>query len=134
MSDIYEASILYVEDDTVTRSVGTKLLQYFYSDVVAASNGIEALEKYQEFHIDVVVTDIAMPLMDGFELIKALQNLEPKLPVVIVSAYKDEEHIERAQTLAVSAFVSKPFKKDEIVNAINCCLDNGGTRRTRTSS
>ena len=84
--------------------------------VITASDGMDALEKLPHAHVDVLITDLNMPNMDGFELIRALrENPEYKeLPVIILSSLSDDASKERGIELGVGSYLVKPFSLEKI--------------------
>ncbi|MGA9120025.1 MAG: response regulator [Bacteroidota bacterium] len=108
--------ILIVDDSaTVRKFVAVSLTMQGFK-VVAASDGMDALEKLPLEKIDLVITDLNMPNMDGFELIRALRdNPEYRdLPVIILSSLGDSVSKERGQQLGVGSYVVKPFSLEKI--------------------
>ncbi len=80
------ARILVVDDSAVIRMKCSKLLGEKGHEVVEASNGVEALEKYQECKPDAVLLDIAMPLMDGMMTLREMKRIDPTVRVAMVTA------------------------------------------------
>jgi len=80
--------VLIVEDDDTLRELFSLLLERFQFEVVSASNGVEALELYNDT-IDIVLTDIVMPLMGGIELIKELQQQDPNLKCIAITGFSN---------------------------------------------
>jgi CheY-like chemotaxis protein len=109
-------NVLIVDDSpTVRKFVSVSLsMQGFH--VVAACDGMDALEKLPQMKFDLVITDLNMPNMDGFELIKALRdNPEYKdLPVVILTSLGDVANKEHGASLGVNSYVVKPFSLEKI--------------------
>lgn len=79
-----------------------------------AENGLEALEKIQSQHPDIVITDIRMPGCDGLELIQRGKETNPKTEFIIISGYRHFEYAQTAIRYGVNAYVLKPIKKDEL--------------------
>jgi two-component system, chemotaxis family, chemotaxis protein CheY len=109
-------SILAVDDSaTVRKFVSVALTMQGFS-VVTACDGMDALEKLPSQQVDLVITDLNMPNMDGFELIKALrENLAYKdLPVIILTSLTDDVSKDRGAGLGVSSYLVKPFSLEKI--------------------
>lgn len=83
-----------------------------------ASNGMEALEKIQSLHPDIVITDIRMPGYDGLELIRLGKEYSPKTEFIIISGYRHFEYAQTAIRYGVHAYILKPIKKDELTEAL----------------
>jgi CheY-like chemotaxis protein len=81
-----------------------------------AESGEEALRRLAEIHPELIVilSDINMPGMDGLELLREVRRLRPELPVLMVSAYGDDERRHRADELGAAAFLSKPVDFDQL--------------------
>ncbi len=108
--------VLIVDDSpTVRKFVSVSLSMQGFS-VVAACDGMDALEKLPQSKFDLVITDLNMPNMDGFELIKALrENPDYKdLPVIILTSLGDEANKEQGAKLGVNSYVVKPFSLEKI--------------------
>ena len=113
--------ILVVDDEPqLTRVLRTGLSSQGY-DVRAAADGITAFETFNDWHPDLVITDLAMPNMDGFELCRRLRTLS-QVPIIVLSA-KDEERMKvAALDLGADDFVTKPFGIDELLARIRAAL------------
>jgi CheY-like chemotaxis protein len=111
-----ERVILVVDDSATVRKFVSVSLSMQGFKVVAASDGMDALEKLPGEHIDLVITDLNMPNMDGFELIRALRdNPQYKdLPVIILSSLGDSVSKEKGTKLGVGSYVVKPFSLEKI--------------------
>lgn len=83
-----------------------------------AKNGLEALEKIQSLHPDIVITDIRMPGYDGLELIRLGKEYSPKTEFIIISGYRHFEYAQTAIRYGVHAYVLKPIKKDELTEVL----------------
>ena len=103
--------ILVVEDDAKLRSLFCTVLNRSGYLTVPASGGREALELLDSEYIDLIISDIMMPGMDGFTLLKILQeeNNTKTVPVIMITALSDIEHEQRGLTLGAVDYISKPF-------------------------
>jgi CheY-like chemotaxis protein len=110
--------VLVVDDDPV---VGKSFHRVLSQDkgyiVITAHNAAEALERMREQQVDLVVTDIKMPGMDGVELAERVRARQPWTPVVIVTGYGSTANEQRALAAGVSAFVHKPLSPEMIEQA-----------------
>jgi two-component system chemotaxis response regulator CheY len=109
-------SVLAVDDSATVRKFVSVSLTMQGFDVVTACDGMDALEKLPKRSFDLVITDLNMPNMDGFELIKALrENPQTKdLPVIILTSLTDETSKELGAQLGVRSYVNKPFSLEKI--------------------
>jgi two-component system KDP operon response regulator KdpE len=106
--------ILVVDDDPAIRKSLCEELQVHGYATVAAADGIAAQAVWQVSPPDLVITDLAMPRADGFELIRALRGLG-SIPVIVLSVRGDEEDKVRALDLGADDYVSKPFSLKELL-------------------
>ncbi len=108
--------LLIVDDEETIRF---SLSQAFITaqqdyEVVLASSAIEALNKIDSNKFDLVITDIMMPGMDGFDLIQKLKDNDVDTPVIVITAYGDEEKEQKSRALGVIQYIEKPFDIKEI--------------------
>jgi len=104
-------STLLVEDDKATRKLLYSLLTQQYPDVVirCAENGAEGLQLFKEHRPDIVITDIAMPIMDGLLMAVAIRSLEPEAVIIAVTSYSDSASLLKAINIGINHYVIKPF-------------------------
>jgi len=115
MKDLKGLKVLYVEDERFTRMLVKKILEKSGFEVFEAYNGIMGLKKFLEISPDIVVTDLAMPEMDGFEMISKIRERDSSIPVIITTAYREEA--ERVCD-SVNGCIFKPIIKDDLISAI----------------
>lgn len=111
-------NLLFAEDHTELRESTTEILKNFFKNVDAVSDGIEALELYNENSYDIVLTDIRMPNMDGVTLTKKIYEINPKQRVIILSAHDESKYLIPLINLGVSQFIKKPIDYQELINAL----------------
>jgi len=111
-------SVLYVEDEAMVRLATLEGLQNSFKKIVAAENGQEAWDIFQKERFDILITDIAMPHMDGLELSSRVKELEPDTLVFITSAYDYSEYMLKAIELGLDGYLIKPFSHDEIIERL----------------
>ncbi|MCD8553580.1 response regulator [Seleniivibrio sp.] len=109
-------NILYVEDEKFTRMLVKKLLEKEELYVHEAANGVLGLKKFLEVKPDLVITDLAMPEMDGFEMIHKIREHDSTIPIIITTAYREEA--EKVCSL-VSACIYKPIIREDLIAAIH---------------
>lgn len=116
------APVVMVVDDSLTvRRVTCRLLEREGCDVLIAKNGAEAVEILQKTTPDVMLVDLEMPKMNGFELIKKVRA-NPKtalMPIIIISSRSAEKHRKIASDLGVNIFLGKPYKEDELLSHLS---------------
>ncbi len=114
-------TIMVVDDSLTVRKVTCRLLEREGCDVVIAKNGIEAIESLQEIIPDVMLVDLEMPKMNGFELIEKVRaNPETAhIPIIIISSRIAEKHRKIAKDLGVNIFLGKPYKEEALLNHLS---------------
>ncbi len=108
--------IMVVDDSESIRKFLTFALRAKGFRVVAARDGMEALEKLPREKVDLIITDLNMPNMDGFELLKTIRedNDYAEIPVIILSSLDDEKDIQRGMQLGANSYLIKPFGQKRI--------------------
>ena len=108
--------ILVIDDSATVRKFVSAGLTMQGFNVIAACDGMDALEKLPSWTFDLVITDLNMPNMDGFEFIRSLrENAQyQELPVIILSSLGDPTSIETGRKLGVSSYLMKPFSLEKI--------------------
>lgn len=117
-----QTNILLVDDDA---NLSTVLADYLRSKGYAVEiviNGKEALELLSIKHYDLVISDIVMPKMNGFELLKVLRPQHADMPVIMLSAKNDRDDIIRAYELGCDDYLTKPFSMDILICKIEAVL------------
>jgi len=116
-----ERCVLVVDDSVTVRKVTSRLLERQGMNVMTAKDGVEAVSVLQERKPDIVLLDIEMPRMDGFEVARQVRRDErlSDLPIVMISSRTGEKHRERARELGVNHFLGKPFQENELLEVID---------------
>jgi len=110
------AKILIVDDSSFIRTIMKSLLvEGGYEDVIEATTGKEAIEKFNEESPDLIMMDIIMPDMDGIE---ALKELGRRAKVCMVTAVGQEDMIEKAKEAGAENYVTKPFDNEKILSVV----------------
>jgi len=118
-----EYNVIIVDDSPSMRKIMLKTIRmsgFPVKNLLEAENGEEALDKCQESWVDIIITDINMPVMDGLQFIEHLQRDEVlhSVPVVVVSSDGREPVIEKAKTLGVVQYLKKPFQPETIAEVL----------------
>lgn len=115
-------SILVAEDDeTLNKMVCTKLKQENFR-TFSAFNGEEALEIIDKTYIDLIISDIMMPKINGYELIQEIRKIAPSLPILMVTAKNQMEDIEKGFRVGTDDYMVKPIQLKEMVLRVNALL------------
>ncbi|AEI41119.1 CheY [Paenibacillus mucilaginosus 3016] len=111
--------ILVVDDSLFMRMILKNVIQELGYEIAAeASNGMEALTKYEEIKPDLVTLDITMPEMDGMTALEEIRSRDPEAKVIMVSAMGQQALLIRAVSMGASDFIVKPFNKDRVREAL----------------
>ncbi|MCT4604385.1 MAG: response regulator [Marinifilum sp.] len=120
MNKAKNKTILVVEDEEFNRIYFEELLNQIKCKVIVANNGIEAIEVCQKNpKIDLVLMDIKMPLMNGYEATKEIKKLRPNLPIIAQTAFALLGDKKKSLDNGCDDYVAKPVKKDVLIKLIN---------------
>ncbi|MCG7986110.1 MAG: Hpt domain-containing protein [Candidatus Thiodiazotropha weberae] len=113
--------VMVVDDSITVRKVTSRLLERHDMDVVTAKDGVEAVALLQEQVPDIMLLDIEMPRMDGFELARHINNSVDYygLPIIMISSRVGDKHRQRAMDLGVKRCLGKPYQESELLENIN---------------
>jgi two-component system invasion response regulator UvrY len=119
--------LLIADDHAVVRKGMKQILAETKDIIVAdeASNGREALEKARKNNYDMALLDISMPGRDGLEVLKELKSLKPKLPVLMLSMYPEEQYAVRSLRSGAAGYLTKDSAPDELISAIRKVSSGG---------
>ena len=114
--------ILVVDDESPVRDLIVDALSLVSIPSTTASHGMEALKKIREEEIDLVILDINMPVMDGYEVLQRMREIGISIPVIVLTARLDREDTKRAFELGADDFVRKPFGIEELTLRVQAIL------------
>jgi two-component system, cell cycle response regulator DivK len=129
---VSSTTILIVDDNEDNRNVFSLLLELSGFSVLKAADGRNAVQQARAYHPDLILMDISMPTMDGFEATELLK-FDPHtrdIPVIALSAHDDAEHRMRALEVGMSGYLSKPARPGRVLDEVIRCL-NGVTNGDR---
>ncbi|MBS0320733.1 MAG: Hpt domain-containing protein [Proteobacteria bacterium] len=117
--------VLIVDDSLTVRKITSRLLQREGFAVATAKDGIDALDRVAEERPDVILLDIEMPRMDGFEFAKTLKAdaANAHIPIIMITSRTAEKHRSRARELGVDLYLGKPYQEDELLKHLREMLD-----------
>ena len=117
-------TIMVVDDSLTVRKITTRLLMRAGYQVVTAQDGVDALEQLNEIIPSVMLLDIEMPRMDGFELTKLMRRDErmKNIPIIMITSRAADKHRDFAMGLGVNAYLGKPFQEEELLEQISALL------------
>ena len=106
--------VLLVDDDKLVISATSRMLRIRGYAVTTAANGQEALDALSRVSVDVLLSDLWMPVMDGWRLLEIARDRHPELPVILFSGLHFPEQEARAKELGAVAFLAKPLSPDSL--------------------
>ena len=112
--------VMVVDDSVTVRKVMSRLLERHGYDVVVAKDGVDAISQLEDVTPDIMLLDIEMPRMDGFEvasLVRHNARLE-RMPIVMITSRTGEKHRERAYSIGVDAYMGKPFVEQNLLDTV----------------
>ena len=86
-------TVLFVEDEELARTKLAKLLEKLFKSVITAANGSEGLTEFKNDHIDLIISDINMPIMNGLEMLENIREIDKNVPVIFITARNESENI-----------------------------------------
>jgi len=116
-------TILYVEDDEEVRKVAVEYLSRLCKRVLEAENGKVALSIWRDEKPDIIITDISMPKMNGIDMARYIRSEDQKTPIIVATAYTDEEYLLKAVELQLVKYIVKPITKDKLMNALELSIE-----------
>lgn len=119
IAKLKEIKILFVEDEVDLITIISDTLSKLGANFITANNGKEGLKALEENDdIQLVVTDINMPIMNGIDMIKQIRANGSDIPCVIMSAHTEPEYLKSAESLKVKDYILKPFDFIKFINLV----------------
>jgi DNA-binding NtrC family response regulator len=113
-----EPKVLVVDDEEMLRNLLARILEREGYSVSTASGARQALAYLAKADFQVMVSDVKMPEMNGFELLKEVKGRYPRMAVVMMTAFGDEQTVQQALGLGADGYVAKPFKSTELTSEV----------------
>ncbi len=129
VAEVERLTVMVVDDSITVRKVTTRLLERNDYEVLTAKDGVDALGQLLEVQPDIILLDIEMPRMDGFELATNMRNDEElkDIPIIMITSRTGEKHRDRAFSIGVNQYMGKPFSEDELLKNIRALTENQGS-------
>lgn len=118
-SILIDKKVLVVDDNDLNRLVAHIILQNKEVKVLEASNGKEAVNILQNEDVDVILMDLQMPIMNGYEATKAIKEFKPNVPVIAVTANVVKDEADKCYAAGMVNYISKPFVENEFLSIIS---------------
>ncbi len=116
-------SILIVDDSVIMRNLVKRSLDMGAYETVLAENGEDALEKFEQNKIDLIITDINMPVMDGITLIEAVREKNRDIPIFALTSNSDEAMRNRGRDAGATGWVIKPFQPAQFLDLLKQIIE-----------
>jgi len=113
-----EVNVLVIDDDEAMLAMLASMLKGLRLNPITAIDGADGLEKVKTRKVDLIITDLMMPNMDGFEFIKKIRQINANIPVAVISGHGDVNNVVSALSHGAYNFITKPFTVKEIENVI----------------
>lgn len=124
-----DLTILYVEDDDILRVQYEEFFQRRCSILLTARDGQEAIEVFDNHHIDLIITDIRMPNVDGIKLIKYIRTKNKDVQIIVTSAFNDSEYLLKTINEGVSRYILKPFNRNSLKETLDDAINHINTKK-----
>ncbi len=116
--------VLYVEDEIILRDTTCNSLKSILKEIVVADNGKDGLEKFENDKFDLVISDLAMPIMGGSEMIEKIRLIDKNIPIIVTTAYGSQnEEVENLTKIGMSDYVMKPVDIMKLVQTIDKIME-----------
>lgn len=115
---LHNSTILLVEDEENLRNSFAKVLLLYVGQIYTASDGEEAFAIYKSKHPDIIITDIKMPKLNGLELIKKIRHENLDIPIIVTSAYTDQDFLLESIKLSLVEYIVKPIKERDLTRLL----------------
>ncbi len=112
-------NILIVDDQQIMRKLLRKILSVKHNIVGEAKNGVEAIEKFKQLDIDLIILDVRMPKKDGFETISEIKELDENQKVIMCTSVDNHDNVMKLMEKGADAYMVKPYKKDKLLDTID---------------
>ena len=114
-------TILYVEDEATLQNEIYQNIKPFVKNIIKANNGYDGIEKFKENQskIDVIISDILMPKMNGIDMVDAIREIDLEIPIIYTTAFSDNEYMKKTIEQGIVSYILKPIDVELLVNAIS---------------
>ena len=122
-----EGRILVIDDEDLVRGLLADILSQNRHQVMVAKNGEEGIRLFKENKFDMVLTDLGMPGMSGWEVCRGIKEIDPNIPVGMITGWGAEVNLKKREEHGVDFVVSKPFDFEQILKAVVQAMGTGGS-------
>ena len=121
--------VLFVEDDDTAREALTQFMRTFFDEIVEACDGEDGWNKFNTENVDLVITDINMPKLNGLELTAMIRDVDPNIPVLVVSAHRETDFFLESIKLNIDGYILKPFEMEQFLSVIAKVVQGLNTKK-----
>jgi len=129
VKDNRNMTLLYVEDDLLSRELVSEILKDLFPNIIMAKNGKEGLEKFRTHKIDLIISDIYMPVMGGLEMIQTIRETNQEVAIIMLSAYSETEYFLKGIEYGVDGYLLKPFNLEQFTATLGNILRGVALKR-----
>jgi CheY-like chemotaxis protein len=118
-----QARILVIDDEDSVRDILSRMLKTKGHQVVVASDGEEGIERFRSESFDLVLTDLGMPKLSGWDVGKTIKGINPKIPIAMITGWGVELDREKMSESGIDLIVSKPFNLDRVIHLVSEAME-----------
>jgi len=122
LAELPDLNVLYVEDEPFSREMVSLMLKNFFKNLDIAQNGQEALEKFKQKNYDIVITDMNMPKLNGFELAREIRKLNKETSIIFLSGSNDTDSLLKSINLGIDGYLVKPINLEQFIQVLTRVL------------
>ena len=111
--------LLYVEDNDSAREYTLELLSRFFHTISTAIDGSEALKIFENEKIDLIISDVNMPKMDGLEMSSYIKKIDKSLPIILLSAHNESNFKNKAKETGIETYLEKPLSLTKLIELLS---------------
>ncbi len=111
--------LLFVEDNEGSRESILEIFEDIFGEVIIGVDGQDGLEKFKQNDIDIVITDISMPILNGIEMTKKIKSINSDIPVILLSAHNESGYTIEDIDISIDGFIHKPIKMDNLLKILD---------------
>ena len=113
-----DLTLLYVEDNEDAREMTTMILEDFFDNIIVAVDGEDGLKKFEENNIDLIITDINMPNLNGLQMCKKIRNIDAEVPIIVLSAHNEDSFFMDSIKIGINGYLLKPIDIVHLTDSI----------------
>ncbi|MCD6433550.1 MAG: response regulator [Sulfurimonas sp.] len=126
--------LLYVEDDAMARLSTLSIFEEFFDNIIVAIDGEDGFEKYQQNKIDLIITDVNMPRLNGLDMIKKIREFDSEISILVLSAYNESDFFIDSIKQDVQDYLLKPINTEQFFYVLQKIIDKRALQNEARSS